>query len=63
MAEAFAFLHEEGGAVFNLTLHPWISGQAHRVRWLRDGLTRIVGRPGIWRSTTDEVARVARQQL
>lgn len=63
VAEAFAFLHEEGGGVFNLTLHPWISGQAHRVRWLHESLSRIVGRPGIWRSTTDEVARVAREQL
>jgi allantoinase len=63
VAEAFAFLHEEGGGVFNLTLHPWISGQAHRIRWLHESLTRIVGRPGTWRSTTDEVARVVREQL
>ena len=32
IAEAFAVLHEEGGGVFNLTLHPWIAGQAHRIR-------------------------------
>ena len=39
IAEAFAFLHEEGGASFNLTLlHPWIAGQAHRIRWLREAL-------------------------
>jgi peptidoglycan/xylan/chitin deacetylase (PgdA/CDA1 family) len=63
IAEGFACLHEEGGGVFNLTLHPWIAGQAHRIRWLREALSRVLGKPGIWRATTDEVARVARGQL
>ena len=63
IAEAFAFLHDEGGASFNLTLHPWIAGQAHRIRWLRDALSRVLGRGRTWQSTTDEVARVAREQL
>ena len=63
IAEAFAFLHDEGGASFNLTLHPWIAGQAHRIRYLRDALSRVLGRGKIWRTTTDEVARVAREQL
>ena len=40
LAEAFAVLHDEGGAVFNLTLHPWITGQPHRIRWLREALAR-----------------------
>ena len=57
IAEAFAYLHDEGGASFNLTLHPWIAGQAHRIRYLRDALSRVLGRQGIWRTTTDEVAR------
>ncbi len=63
IAEGFALLHDEGGASFNLTLHPWIAGQAHRIRWLCQALTRVLGRGGIWRATTDEVARVAREQL
>jgi hypothetical protein len=63
IAEAFAFLHDEGGACFNLTLHPWIAGQAQRIRWLREALSRVLGREAIWRATTDEVARVAREQL
>ena len=63
IAEAFARLHDEGGASFNLTLHPWIAGQAHRIRWLREALARIRGRGHIWSTTTDEVARVARDQL
>ena len=62
IAEAFAVLHAEGGGVFNLTLHPWIAGQAHRIRWLREALGQVLGKPAIWRATTDEVARVALAQ-
>jgi peptidoglycan/xylan/chitin deacetylase (PgdA/CDA1 family) len=63
LAEAFAVLHNEGGAVFNLTLHPWITGQPHRIRWLREALARMLGKPSIWRTTTDALARHARTQL
>jgi allantoinase len=63
IAEAFAVLHDEGGGVFNQTLHPWIAGQAHRVRWLREALARVLGKPAIWRATTDQVAEVARGVL
>jgi allantoinase len=61
--EAFDVLHDEGGGVFNLTLHPWITGQAHRIRYLRDALHRILGKPGVWRATTDALAESARAQL
>jgi allantoinase len=63
IAEAFAFLHDEGGGAFNLTLHPWIAGQPHRIRYLREALARVLGRGATWRTTTDEVARAAREQL
>lgn len=63
IAEGFEVLHQEGGAVFNLTLHPWITGQAHRIRYLRDALGRILGRSGIWRASTDQLARIARAEL
>jgi len=63
LVEAFDVLHAEGGGVFNLTLHPWIAGQAHRIRYLRDALHRILGKPGIWRTTTDDLASAARDRL
>jgi len=63
IAEAFAVLHEEGGRVFNLTLHPWIAGQAHRIRYLREALARVLGKPGVWRTTTDALARAVEGQL
>jgi peptidoglycan/xylan/chitin deacetylase (PgdA/CDA1 family) len=61
--EAVEVLHAEGGNAFNLTLHPWIAGQAHRIRYLRDALHHVLGKPQIWRATTDDVAEAARSQL
>ncbi len=63
IVEAFRFLHDEGGGVFNLTLHPFVAGQAHRIRYVHDALSQILGRGGIWRTTTDELAKAARTQL
>jgi allantoinase len=63
IAAGFAFLHTEGGGSFNLTLHPWIIGQAHRIRYLHDALARVLGMPGVWRTTTDALAEVARAHL
>lgn len=63
VVEAFRFLHDEGGGTFNLTLHPFVIGQAHRVRYLHDALSQVLGRGKIWRATTDEVSRCAREQL
>src|SRR5580704_15205022 len=63
IVEAFEVLHAEGGNVFSLTLHPWIAGQAHRIRYLRDALHRVLGKPQTWRTTTDALAAAARPQL
>jgi allantoinase len=63
IVEAFEVLHTEGGNTFNLTLHPWIVGQAHRIRYLRDALHHIMGKPHVWRTTTDALAEAARAQL
>jgi peptidoglycan/xylan/chitin deacetylase (PgdA/CDA1 family) len=63
IAEAFAVLHAEGGATFNLTLHPHVTGQAHRIKYLDAALSRILGRGQLWQATTDEVAAHARTGL
>ena len=63
IAEAFATLHAEGGAAFNLMLHPWITGQPHRIRYLSDALSRVLGRGPIWLPTPDALAAEARRQL
>ena len=61
--EAFDVLYDEGGACFNLTLNPWIMGQAHRIRYLGDALSRIMGRKGIWKARMDEVYWTAAEQI
>ena len=61
--DAFDFLHTEGGGVFNLTLHPHVIGQAHRIRYLGDALAGMLGKTGIWRATTDQLASKAVTQL
>jgi peptidoglycan/xylan/chitin deacetylase (PgdA/CDA1 family) len=56
IAEGVAVLHGEGGAVFHLVLHPWIAGQAHRIRYLSDALSGVLGLGGIWRASLDDIA-------
>ena len=63
VAEGFAVLHGEGGTVVNLTVHPWIAGQASRIRYLADALSRVLGQGAIWRTTTDAAAASIRHQL
>jgi len=63
IAEGFSVLHEEGGTVVNLTLHPWIAGQASRIRYLSEALARVLGQGRVWATTTDAAAEVVRRQL
>lgn len=63
VGEAFETLRDEGGRIFVLSLHPWLIGMAHRVRYLDLALERIMGSSGIWQATAGEVARHARQVL
>ncbi len=63
IAEGAAVLHAEGGTVVNLTLHPWITGQASRIRYLGEALSRLLGQGGIWSTTTDAAAAVIARQL
>ena len=59
IAEAFDTLWTEGaasGRVMQLGLHPWVFGQAHRIRYLDEALTRIAYRREVWRTTAHELA-------
>jgi peptidoglycan/xylan/chitin deacetylase (PgdA/CDA1 family) len=53
-------LAAEGGRSFVLSLHPWVIGQAHRIRYLREALDRLVRIEGLWPATAGEVAARAR---
>jgi peptidoglycan/xylan/chitin deacetylase (PgdA/CDA1 family) len=52
-------LAEDGGArVLGIGLHPWMIGAPHRIRYLREALGLVVGRPGLRPMTTGEIASV-----
>lgn len=57
--EAFYELYREGaesGRLFNMGLHPHVTGQPHRIRALRDFLQFAKGFPDIWWTTREEIA-------
>ncbi len=56
---AFEQLHMEGGRMLGFGIHPWIFGQAFRVKYLEEAVASIGDRPGVWRATSDEIAEWA----
>jgi allantoinase len=57
--EAFDELYREGatsGRLFNLGLHPHVTGQPHRIRSLRDFLQYAKRFPDVWWTTREEIA-------
>ncbi|RDI64622.1 polysaccharide deacetylase family protein [Nocardia pseudobrasiliensis] len=52
-------LHEDSadsGRVLALALHPFVTGQAFRHRYLDEALGYIVNHPSVWVTTSDEIA-------
>lgn len=52
-------LYAEGGRMLGFGIHPWIFGQAFRIRYLEEAVRSIGDRPGVWRATSDEIAEWA----
>jgi peptidoglycan/xylan/chitin deacetylase (PgdA/CDA1 family) len=55
----FDQLYKEGaqsGRVMCISLHPFISGQPHRIKYLDDILTYILSHDEVWQATADEIA-------
>ncbi|MEU5212452.1 polysaccharide deacetylase family protein [Streptomyces sp. NPDC020742] len=46
----------DGGRVMALALHPFVIGQAFRHRYLDEALAYVAGHPGVWLTTSDEIA-------
>jgi peptidoglycan/xylan/chitin deacetylase (PgdA/CDA1 family) len=61
--EAFEVLHGEGGRIFCLTLHPWLIGMPHRIRYLAEVLEAVSGREGVWNATAAEIVAHAKPAL
>jgi peptidoglycan/xylan/chitin deacetylase (PgdA/CDA1 family) len=57
--EAFNQLHADGAAsarFFGLHIHPWLSGQPHRIAYLETVVEKLAAMPDVWRTTAGEVA-------
>jgi peptidoglycan/xylan/chitin deacetylase (PgdA/CDA1 family) len=52
VTDAMAVVHRESsaedGRILSLTIHPWMSGQPHRIRALRDALSAVMSHDGVW---------------
>ena len=57
VGDAFELLHQEGGQVFNLSVHPWLMGMAHRIKYLDEALRRIERFGNIWQAPPGEIAQ------
>ena len=42
--------------VLGIGVHPWMLGAPHRIRYLREALRRVVGRPGVVPATAGQIA-------
>ena len=51
-----------GGRVFTLTIHPWMSGQPHRVKALKAALDHVTGADGVWLATAGQIIDAFRKQ-
>ncbi|OJX64545.1 MAG: polysaccharide deacetylase [Micrococcales bacterium 73-13] len=60
IVDHFELLHEESqrrpGAVFGVSLHPFLINQPSRHRYLAEALERIGGRDDVWYTTSDDIA-------
>jgi hypothetical protein len=48
---------EQGGRVLSLSLHPWVLGQSHRIRYLEAALEYAMSREGVWSAGAGEIVR------
>ncbi len=59
VCEAFDYLHAEAhpaGTVMTLAIHPWLLGQAHRIKYLDEALAKMTSYKDVWQASAAEVA-------
>ena len=44
-----------GGRLMTLTIHPWMSGQPHRIKALETALAHIMRHDGVWSATGADI--------
>jgi peptidoglycan/xylan/chitin deacetylase (PgdA/CDA1 family) len=59
VCDQFDVLYREAsaddGRLMTLTIHPWMSGQPHRIKFLEQALAHIMGHDGVWPATGAEI--------
>jgi allantoinase len=58
--DQFDLLYEEGtesGRVMCIAFHPFLLGQPHRIGYLDEALSYVLGHEGVWQTTGDEIAQ------
>jgi len=56
---AFEQFYAEGGRMMGIGIHPWIFGQAFRIKYLEEAVASVGDRPGVWRANSNEIAEWA----
>ena len=50
--DAMSVVHRESsptdGRILSLVIHPWMSGQPHRIQALRRALSSLIAHEGVW---------------
>ena len=54
--DQFDTLYAEGGRVMCIALHPYVSGQPHRIGLLDGALAYVMSHDGVWQATGEEIA-------
>jgi hypothetical protein len=60
--DEFETLYAEGGRVMCIAVHPFIMGQPHRIEPLAQALEHVLGHPGVWCATGQEIVEAWRAQ-
>lgn len=45
----------EGGRILALSVHPWVLGQPHRIRYLEQALEYVMAQPGVWSASVSDI--------
>ena len=53
---------EQGGRIMAVTIHPWMSGQPHRIKALERALAQVIEHDGVWSATGAEILAAFRAQ-
>ena len=44
------------GRMLGIGIHPWLSGQAHRIKYMKAALAGVMARPGVWHTDGKTIA-------